>query len=137
MTRSNLTRQCNRHVAPRKAGSVHSNDDEQHIVQSMPSGSNPLHVISSAGRAFSCLTHNWRTCTNNALRSVELVYPTAVTNNAGATPALSDGFSPPALLSIGPAQWPAAQPANSRHELVYTLQRNLHKRTQTRAITSS
>jgi hypothetical protein len=79
----------------------------------------------SAVRAFSRLSHVWLTFRGTGPRSSQFICPTAVNGNSGATPALSDGSSPSARLSIGPHMWPDPQPAASIPELFYQFQKAL------------
>ena len=80
----------------------------------------------STVRAFSRLSHVWLTFRNNANpgKSYSFICPSA-TGGLGATPALSDGTGPSVRLSIGPHNWPDAQPANTIPELFYQFQQAL------------
>jgi hypothetical protein len=92
-------------------------------VNPIPAGSTSFSF--SAVRAFSRLSHVYLTFRNTGPRSSQFLCPTTVTDNTGATPTLSDGFSPSARLSVGSHYWPDPQPANTIPELFYMFQKSL------------
>jgi hypothetical protein len=74
-------------------------------VQSIPAGSTSFSF--AAVRAFSRLSHVWLTFRAAGARSSSFISPTAITGNAGATPALADEHS--CLLSGSP-RWHLRSP---------------------------
>ena len=92
------------------------------IVQSIPGGSTAFSF--SAVRAFSRLSHIWLTFRNTGARACEFINPTTRIGN-GNTPTLSNGGCPSVRLSIGPHNWPDAQPNQTVPELFYQLQKAL------------
>ena len=92
------------------------------VVQSIPAGSTSFSF--SSVRAFSRLSHCFLTFRAAGARSSSFVCPTAITNNTGVTPTLSDQ-SPAARLSIGPHYWPDPQPVSTIPEFYYMLAKAL------------
>ena len=88
----------------------------------------------SCVRAFSRLSHVYLTfqdASGTAPKSSNFLCPTAITDNSGATPLLSDAAatgasnSPTARLSIGSKYWPDPQPCQTIGEHFYMLQKSL------------
>ena len=77
----------------------------------------------SSVRAFSRLSHVWLTFRNGGPKSSSFVCPGAI-GGTGATPALSDG-GPSVRLSIGPHNWPDAQPLSTISETFFQFQKAL------------
>ena len=88
------------------------------VVQSMQAGSTSL-LFRPSERSRVCLTSG-SLFGNIGSRWCGFICPTTITNNSG--PVLSDGLSPSARLSIGPAQWPAAQLAGKVLAWFYLFQ---------------
>ena len=87
-------------------------------IQSIPAGSTSFSF--AAVRAFSRLSHVWLTFRESGPRATEFKFPTTLTANSGATPALSD-MAPTARLSIGPHLWPDPMPMSTIPEHFYAF----------------
>ena len=92
------------------------------MSQAIPSGTT---FTFNAIRAFSKLSHVWFTFRKNGAKASSFICPTTVPTNAGAVPALTDGASPSARLSIGPHYWPQAAPVATIPEHFYQVQKAL------------
>ena len=91
-------------------------------VSHIPSGSTSFSF--AAVRAFSRLAMVFLTFRKDGPRSSQFLCPTT-TIGTGAVPALENGGAPQARLSIGPKNYPDAQPNSSIPELFYQLQQTL------------
>ena len=90
------------------------------VVHSIPAGATSHDL--PAVRAFSRLSHVWLTFRGAGARSSEFFNPTTRVGS-GNTPALGDSGCPSARLSIGPHNWPDAQPNQTIPELFYMMQK--------------
>ena len=77
----------------------------------------------SAVRALSRLSHVWLSFRNAGPKSSSFICP-GTTGGTGASPALSNG-GPSVRLSIGPHNWPDAQPLNTITETFFQFQKAL------------
>ena len=93
------------------------------VVNSIPAGSTSFSF--STVRAFSRLSHVWLTFRSTGPRSSSFISPTAITQNSGTVPVLTDTSAPTARLSIGPHFWPDPQPVSTITEHFYQFQKAL------------
>jgi hypothetical protein len=93
------------------------------VVNSIPAGSTSFSF--SCVRAFSRLSHVWLTFRSTGPRSSSFISPTAITQNSGTVPVLTDTSAPTARLSIGPHFWPDPQPVSTITEHFYQFQKAL------------
>jgi hypothetical protein len=90
----------------------------QNVYQIQPTNTS---ASFSSVRAYSRLSHVWLTFRAAGPKSTSFVCPGAI-GGTGANPALSNG-GPTARLSIGPHNWPDAQPLSTVSETFFQFQK--------------
>ena len=90
------------------------------VFHSVPANSSTFSFTTV--RAFSRLSHCYITFRKTGPKSTSFICPTAIADNSGAIPSLSNQ-GPTVRLQIGPKSWPEAQPNDSIPQLFYQMQK--------------